>query len=203
MATESIKLPAFMVTTVAPNNSPARDPDTGAYEGLYQFDIKSTQGTEPVYLLDLKYDGNLDKDKKGDGTFSGTAVSQTTFTEALAKKGQDLVFFIHGFRVHPRDMITSTNEMQENFHKAAIKVSGEAEPFVVPVDWVCSKTPLNIPLPSEYKKDQETSKQAGLAIYGLVSGGFFSSLKQTGQSPKIHVVAHSMVWQRPSNTLAL
>ena len=193
MATESSKLPEFMVTTVAPNNSPAKDKD-GAYEGLYKFDSKSTQGTEcdlPVYLLDLEYEGNLAEDEKGEGTFLGRAVSQTKFIETLAKMDrQDLVFYIHGFHVEPRDMIKDTNEMQEHFNLAA-KASGKTAPLVVPVDWACTKSPLPHHPGKDYKKDQESSAKAGIAI-----GRFFSSLKRTGYSPKfpkIHVVAHSMV----------
>ena len=72
----SYPLPKFLVTTVAPKNLGGTP---------YEFDYKSKQMTEydlPVFLLDVKYNGNLDKDK-GDGTFSGTAVSQKEFTEAL------------------------------------------------------------------------------------------------------------------------
>ena len=203
MATESTKLPKFMVTTVAPkpNNSPAKDKDGAYEEGPYTFDSKSTQGTEcelPVYLLDLKYDGNLAEDQKGEGTFEGTAVSQTKFTEALAKMGhEDLVFYIHGFSVQPRDMITSTNEMQEHFNQAAA-ASGKTAPFVVPVDWACTKSPLPKPLGKDYHNDQASSAKAGIAI-----GRFFSSLKRTGYSPKIHVVAHSMVATAHEHSLAL
>ena len=200
MATESIQLPKFMVTTVAPKDPPPLKDKDGAYEGLYKFDSKSTEGTDhdlPVYLLNLAYDGNLDDDKKGEGTFSGTAVSLTTLIKHLAETGiQDLVFYIHGFSVQPRDMITETNEMQDNFSQQA---AGKTAPLVVPVDWACTKSPLPKPLGTDYRKDQESSAEAGIAM-----GRFFSSLKQTdGYSPKIHVVAHSMVSTASEHSLAL
>ena len=73
------------MTTVKPDNSPGRNKDTGAFEGLYEFDSTSKgstgeDGEQPVFLLDVTYEGksvdsDLDKDK-GEGKFEGTAVSQ-------------------------------------------------------------------------------------------------------------------------------
>ena len=183
------KLPKFLVTTVAPNN-----PNYKRDGAPYEFDYKSQQMTEyelPVFLLDVKYNGDLDKDN-GDGTFSGTEVSQTKFTEALRQElgpGQDLVFHVHGYSVPPKAMITRTNEMQENFDDAA-KESGKTAPLVVPVDWACNETPW-WEAAKGYHGDQENAKMAGLAL-----GRFFSGFERTGKSPKLHVVAHSMVWQR-------
>eukprot|EP00964_Phaeocystis_antarctica_P024080 scaffold13471_cov66-Phaeocystis_antarctica.AAC.6 len=79
----SIKLPKFLVTTVAPDNSPGRNKE-GLYEGLYEFDSTSegSTGEQPVFLLDVQYQGksvntDLDKDNdKGKGKFEGKAVSQ-------------------------------------------------------------------------------------------------------------------------------
>lgn len=80
-AAASIELPKFLVTTVAPDNSPGRNKE-GLYEGLYEFDTTSegSTGEQPVFLLDVKYEGksvntDLDNDK-GQGKFEGTAVTQ-------------------------------------------------------------------------------------------------------------------------------
>ena len=178
----SYPLPKFLVTTVAPKNLGGTP---------YEFDYKSKQMTEydlPVFLLDVKYNGNLDKDK-GDGTFSGTEVSQKEFTEALQVElgpGQDLVFYVHGYSVPPKAMITRANEMQENFNNAAKE---SLPPLVVSVDWACNETDF---WPTTgYHDDQKSAKNAGLALWNV-----FSGFERNNESPKLHVVAHSMVWHR-------
>jgi hypothetical protein len=178
----------FLVTTVAPND-PGRTPGTP-----YEFDYKSQQMKEyelPVFLKDVKYSGDLDHDD-GKGTFSGTAMSQKEFFDALGQElgpGQDLVFYIHGYSVPPKAMITRANEMQENFNNEA-KESHQTAPLVVSVDWACSETPW-WEATKGYHDDQGSSMMAGLALWGV-----FSGFERTNESPKLHVVAHSMVWQR-------
>ena len=181
MSSLSYMLPKFLVTTVAPNH-PGQTP--------YEFDYKSQQGEDYKFLTDVKYSGDLENDN-GDGTFSCTEVCQQDFFAALVKEllpGQDLVFYVHGYSVPPKDMITRANEMQENFNNA-VKGSGRTAPLVVSVDWACNETDF---WPWKgYHDDQVSSMKAGLALWRV-----FSGFERTDDSPKLHVVAHSMVWQR-------
>ena len=106
------------------------------------------------------------------------------FTEALAKTGQELVFFIHGYSVQTKSMVTSTDEMQKNFNANQPDVD---QALVVPVDWACAERPWWHFRPlATYYEDQECSEKAGRAI-----GKFLRSLKSTN-SQKLNVVAHSM-----------
>ena len=106
------------------------------------------------------------------------------FIEALAKTGQELVFFIHGYSVQTKSMVTSTDEMQKNFNANQPDVD---QALVVPVDWACAERPWWHFRPlATYYEDQECSEKAGRAI-----GKFLRSLKSTN-SQKLNVVAHSM-----------
>ena len=101
----TIPMPKFLVTTIAPENQMAKDwlkaNPAGVYEGAYEFDSKSEQssgGEQPVFLMGVTYEGkSWITEDEGEGRFEGSAVSHAVFTEALAKEGKDLVFYIHGF----------------------------------------------------------------------------------------------------------
>tara|TARA_B100000795_G_scaffold115317_1_gene85642 strand:+ start:179 stop:550 length:372 start_codon:yes stop_codon:yes gene_type:complete len=101
----SSPMPKLLVTTIAPENKMAKDwleaHPGGVYEGAYEFDYKSEQssgGEQPVFLMGVTYEGesSIATEDKGEGKFEGEAVSHAVFIEALAKTGQDLVFYIHG-----------------------------------------------------------------------------------------------------------
>ena len=117
--------------------------------------------------------------------------SQEEFTARLAKEAGDreLLFFIHGFNVQDKDMVTSTDNMQTNCDADTPK-----KVLVVPVDWACTdpeglvgKTALKYPL--DYYPDQRSSEIAGKALWELVS-----SLKKEGPNSQhtLNVIAHSM-----------
>ena len=117
--------------------------------------------------------------------------SQEEFTARLAKEAGDreLLFFIHGFNVQDKDMVTSTDNMQTNCNDDTPR-----KVLVVPVDWACTdpeglvgKTALKYPL--DYYPDQRSSEIAGKALWELVS-----SLKKEGPNSQhtLNVIAHSM-----------
>ena len=70
-----------------------------------------------------------------------TLTSQAEFTALLAKEAEDkeLVFFIHGFNVQDKGMVTSTDNMQTNFDSSPQK---QKDVLVVPVDCMGMYRPL-------------------------------------------------------------
>ena len=110
------------------------------------------------------------------------------FTEALAKEGKEVVFFIHGMSQQTREMAVSTEAMQTNFDSASPN-----EVLVVPIDWACADPGLLGNLDQlgliEYHKDKETnSKRAGSALWKLFSG----LKKEEWNGKPLNVIAHSM-----------
>ena len=73
-------------------------------------------------------------------TNTNTNTNQAVFIEALAKTGQELVFFIHGYSVQTKSMVESTDTMQKNFNAKARKPDVD-QALVVPVDWACAELP--------------------------------------------------------------
>jgi len=197
--TVSIALPKFLVTTVEPKSNA---------DGKFVFNSKSKESSKvPVFLKDVKYGDKASvagkwvepsdegrgkewaEDTLAEGDFSGRVVTQAEFTEALAKEGKEVVFFIHGMSQQTREMAVSTEAMQTNFD------SKEPEGvLVVPIDWACADPGLLGNLDKlgliEYHKDKETnSKLAGSALWKL-----FSGLKKEGSEHtlSLNVIAHSM-----------
>jgi len=187
----STPMPKFLVTTIAPENQVAKDwlkaNPGGVYEGAYEFDRKSEQssgGEQPVFLMGVTYEGesSIAAEDKGEGKFEGEAVSHAVFTEALAKTGQDLVFYIHGLGKQPKATVEDVHTMQENM-KNFVKQGGDAlvPPLVVPVDWACADE-------IAYHVDQASAELAGRAL-----GNFLRGVKQSGIiKTTLNVVAHSM-----------
>ena len=117
--------------------------------------------------------------------------SQAEFTALLAKEAEDkeLVFFIHGFNVQTKDMLTSTDNMQTNFDSSPQNQPNEV--LVVPVDWACTdpeglfgKTLAPV---KDYHPDQAASETAGNALWQL-----FSGLKKENSAHTLNVIGHSM-----------
>ena len=120
-----------------------------------------------------------------------TLTSQAEFTALLAKEAEDkeLVFFIHGFNVQTKDMLTSTDNMQTNFDSSPQNQPNEV--LVVPVDWACTdpeglfgKTLAPV---KDYHPDQAASETAGNALWQL-----FSGLKKENSAHTLNVIGHSM-----------
>ena len=123
----TIPMPKFLVTTIAPENQMAKDwlkaNPAGVYEGAYEFDSKSEQssgGEQPVFLMGVTYEGksSITDEDEGEGKFEGKAVSHAVFTEALAKEGKDLVFFIHGYKHAVASFTSPPTQLHPSTHPA-------------------------------------------------------------------------------------